>query len=312
MFVAQFDCFPMDSLCGSARPARRSQQSPGAGGEDPTIRVPRCRGSRIAGRQSAAQPERPPRRTPMCSSARLEPGRNARHDWHLRPAAAAVDPGLADARRVPTLIGRYTQELGALRKFKPDHLVSWEGPTPGIMSREGGTLGTRRHALLGRGPARGNPRPATRRACGSSRTKRRISGWGRPWVTNTRAMPGSPKAAPSCWRSAPWREADPEYDPRIPLNRAIDRLHPVHGRPRRRTRATSAANAAPIYACGAVFALVAEAASGRSFYKFARQLVDANRADGSSRAPNGWRRSTQATRRPDLGRDIARLLDRGV
>ena len=66
------------------------------------------------------------------------------------------------------------------------------------------------------------------------------------------------------------------------------------------------------YACGAVFALVAEAASGSSFYRFARQLVDANRADGVISRTEWLAALTQATRQPDLARDIARLLDRGV
>ena len=65
------------------------------------------------------------------------------------------------------------------------------------------------------------------------------------------------------------------------------------------------------YACGAVFALVAEAASGRSFYKFARQLVDANRADGIVSRAEWLAAFDAATRKPDLGRDIARLLDKG-
>ena len=57
-----------------------------------------------------------------------------------------LPPWIKDSltRGVPALIGRYTQELGALRKFKPTIMVSWEGPTPGIMSREGSTL----HGLI--------------------------------------------------------------------------------------------------------------------------------------------------------------------
>ena len=66
------------------------------------------------------------------------------------------------------------------------------------------------------------------------------------------------------------------------------------------------------YACGAVFALVAESASGTSFFRFARQLVDANRADGVISRAEWLAALTRVSRRPDLARDIARLLDRGV
>jgi hypothetical protein len=66
------------------------------------------------------------------------------------------------------------------------------------------------------------------------------------------------------------------------------------------------------YACGAVFGLIAESASGRSFFNFVKRIVDANRADGIvSRAE--WLATLDAvSRKPDLSRDIARLLDRGV
>ena len=63
---------------------------------------------------------------------------------------------------------------------------------------------------------------------------------------------------------------------------------------------------------GAVFGLVAEAGSGRSFYKFVRALVEANRADGIVSRAEWLAALDAATRKPDLSRDIARLLDRGV
>ena len=64
-------------------------------------------------------------------------------------------------------------------------------------------------------------------------------------------------------------EADPAYDPRVELNRAIEdcisltRRHGVEdARERNEHRA--------YYACGALFGLVAESGSGRSFFKFLR------------------------------------------
>jgi hypothetical protein len=60
-----------------------------------------------------------------------------------------------------------------------------------------------------------------------------------------------------------------------------------------------------------MFALIAEAASGQSFYKFARRLIDANRADGVVSRADWLATLDDATRRPGLGRDIVRLLDKG-
>ena len=74
----------------------------------------------------------------------------------------------------------------------------------------------------------------------------------------------------------------------------------------------SGTSIAPTTPAARVFGLVAEAGSGRSFYKFVRALVDANRADGIVTRDEWLAALDAATRKPDLSRDIARLLDRGV
>ena len=66
------------------------------------------------------------------------------------------------------------------------------------------------------------------------------------------------------------------------------------------------------YACGAVFGLIAESASGRSFFTFVKKIIDANRADGIVTRAEWLAALDSASRKPDLSRDIARLLDRGV
>jgi hypothetical protein len=58
--------------------------------------------------------------------------------------------------------------------------------------------------------------------------------------------------------------------------------------------------------------LIAEAGSGRSFYKFLRRLIDDNRADGVVTRAEWLAALDAATRKPVLRRDIERLLDRGV
>ena len=66
------------------------------------------------------------------------------------------------------------------------------------------------------------------------------------------------------------------------------------------------------YACGAVFGLVAESASGRSFFAFVKRIIDSNRVDGIVSRAEWLAALDSASRKPDLSRDIARLLDRGV
>jgi hypothetical protein len=61
-----------------------------------------------------------------------------------------------------------------------------------------------------------------------------------------------------------------------------------------------------------VFALIAESASGRSFFTFVKTLVDSNRADGIVSRAEWLAALDSVSRKPDLSRDIARLLDRGV
>ena len=66
------------------------------------------------------------------------------------------------------------------------------------------------------------------------------------------------------------------------------------------------------YACGAVFGLIAESASGKSFFSFVKRIVDANRVDGIVTRAEWLAALDTASRKPELSRDIARMLDRGV
>ena len=66
------------------------------------------------------------------------------------------------------------------------------------------------------------------------------------------------------------------------------------------------------YACGAVFALVAEAASRQPFTRFVRTLVDANRADGVLTRAEWLAELDRVSGDPSLSRDIGRLLDQGA
>ena len=135
-----------------------------------------------------------------------------------------LPPWIQDSltRAVPALIGRYTQELGALRKFKPAIMVSWEGATPGISSREGSTLrGLIAMRYAGAGMLK------------ETDEERHVGLWfiaheaAHFWLGQTVGY----EYARDSWITEGGAEllafravaeADPEYDPRIPLNRAIN------------------------------------------------------------------------------------------
>jgi len=137
LFVAQFDCFPMDSLAEvRALPADLNNHP-----------VPAVQTRYVF--RDAAGPV-------LLGGRRSTSGETAEKDTYVLFGGASpvetpdmigifdpqLPPWIQDSltRDVPLLIGRYAQELGALRNLKPTIMVSWEGPTPGLMSREGGTL----------------------------------------------------------------------------------------------------------------------------------------------------------------------------
>jgi hypothetical protein len=105
--------------------------------------------------------------------------------------------------------------------------------------------------------------------------------------------------------------ADPTYDPRVPLQAAVNdciRLSTGRGIARALERNEFRA----YYACGAVFALVAESASHRPFTAFVRSLLDGSRDDRELTRAEWLAELTRVSRDSTLARDIARLLDEGA
>jgi hypothetical protein len=228
----------------------------------------------------------------------------------LDPALPAwIRDSLSSA--VPTLLSRYTQELGALPEFKPTLLVSWGGATPRIVSRGGSVLrGMIAMNYEGEGVL-------------TETTEQRNQGlWfiaheaAHFWIGQTAGY----EFARDAWITEGGAdllamravaEIEPTYDPRRALDEAIAdcaRLTKRRGVESARDRNEHRA----YYACGAVFGLVAEAGSGRSFYKFARRLLDENRRDGIISRAEWLAALDAATRKPALSRDILRLLERGA
>jgi len=308
LFVAQFECFPMDSTAAArGLPSDLNNQ-----------KVPAAQ-LRYVFHDSAGPVLLDGRRATDAATTDNETYVlfGSTRAIETPDMVAIIDPQLPEwirdslSQAVPAVFSRYTQELGPLRNLRPTLMVNWIGATPGLVSRAGSALrGLITLTYEGSGMLTETPK------------QRREGLWfiaheaAHFWLGQTIGY----EYARDAWITEGGAdllairavaEADPDYDPRAELDRAIaDCISLTHRRGVESARERSEQRT--YYACGAVFGLVAEAGSGRSFYKFVRGLVDDNRADGIVTRAEWLRALDDATRKPELGRDIARLLDRGV
>jgi hypothetical protein len=308
LYTGQFDCFPMDTLAAVGRLPTDLNNHPRPAADVRFVFRDLGGPVLLEGKRSAA-PE-----TLVGNTYVLFGGARAIETPDM---VAILDPQLPEwikdslASSVPVLISRYTQELGRLRDLRPTLMATWAGPTPRIVSRSGSVLrGLITLAYEGEG------------MLAESDAQRHQGLWfiaheaAHFWLGQTVGY----EYARDAWITEGGAEllafravadVDPLYDPRPDLDRAIaDCIEFTRERGLESARERGEQRA--YYACGTVFGLVAEAGSGRSYYKFVRQLVDQNRADGFVSRAEWLAALDAATRKPALGRDIARLLDRGV
>jgi hypothetical protein len=308
LFVAQFETFPMDSQ-------RAVRDLP----SDLNNQLVPAADLEFVFRDAAGPVMLDGRRAPVARTSNSETYAffGATRPLETPHMVAVLDPQLPAWIRdslssaVPTLLSRYTQELGALPDFKPTLLVSWAGATPRIVSRGGSVLrGMIAMTYEGEGVL---TETAEQRHQGLWFIAHEAAHF---WIGQTAGY----EFARDAWITEGGAdllairavsEIEPAYDPRLPLNEAIAdcaRLTKRRGVESARDRNEHRA----YYACGAVFGLVAEAGSGRSFYKFARRLLDENRRDGIISRAEWLAALDAATRKPALSRDILRLLERGA
>jgi len=228
-----------------------------------------------------------------------------------------VDPQLPEwirgtlAQAIPDMLARYTQELGPPPGMKPTIMLSWAGPTPGLTSRAGSVLpGLIVLTYEGAGVL---SEDETARIEGLQFIAHEAAHF---WLGQTVAY----EYAKDAWITEGGADLlamrltaleQPGYDWRTDFNNSIEECVGLSYR-RGVETARERNEVRAYYACGAAFGLIAESASGRSFFTFVKKLIDANRVDGIvSRAE--WLAALDAvSRKPDLSRDIARMLDRGV
>lgn len=231
--------------------------------------------------------------------------------------AAVIDPALpqwiraALVRSVPDIMARYAAALGPAPGPVPTIFVSWAGPTSGLSSMGGSTLqGMIVMTYEGEGVVAEN---VEARQGGLWFIAHEAAHF---WLGNAVRYRYSREA----WITEGGADllairmvaaVDPTYDGRAALNRAIaECIELAEGAGVESAEERNEHRA--YYACGAVFGLVAEAASRRPFVEFVRALLDGNRADRTVGRAEWLAALDRGAGDPSLSRAIERLLDEGA
>jgi len=213
----------------------------------------------------------------------------------------------------PRVADVYTARLGAGQTDRPTIMVSWAGPTAGMTSMGGSVLpGLIVMRFEGVGVVEPNARTlATARWFIGHESAHFWLGqmvrYGRArdaWITEGGA---------DLMAIRMMATLDPDYDARGELQKAVDDCVRLADEPV--AEAAGRGEHRALYACGAVFALAAEAAqrraTGGDWFDFLKPLIDASRADGVL-TRDEWLDALDAmSGNASLRRDVEMLLDEG-
>ena len=211
---------------------------------------------------------------------------------------------------IPDLLARYAADLGPAPGTKPTVMVSWEGPTKGRTSMKGSVLPSLVvMAYEGEGVLKENAAAKHNGLWFFAHESAHFWLGERAsyetaydaWITEGGADLMAIRAVPA---------VDPTYDWRKVLQREVDDCVKLSaGRPVRSALERNEHRA--YYACGAVFGLVAEAASRRPFVRFVDDLLDTYGGDKMITRAEWLGALDKVSGDPTLSRDIGTLLDKG-
>ena len=213
----------------------------------------------------------------------------------------------------PRVADHYVRRLGPGQTDRPTIMASWRGPTPEVQSMGGSVLPG---LIVMTFEGVGNVRPS---AEGESQNRWFISHESAHfWLGQTVRYERSRDA----WITEGGADLmairatgalDPTYDMAVPEREAADDCGRLAVRPVE--TAASRGEHRAYYACGAVFALVAEAAqmraAGGDWFDFLKPLIDENREDGVLTRDEWLDRLDATSGDPSLRADIELLLDQG-
>jgi len=230
--------------------------------------------------------------------------------------ATLIDPALPDwlkrelAVSTPAILRHLTEVLGPHGGAKPTVLVSWAGPTPGRQSMGGSTL----PGQIG----------MTFEGIGVVAESRDVRDGARWFIAHEAAHFWLGTTVHYESQSDSWimeggadmlavraiAAMDPTYDPRPKLQSEIEACAGFATRPI--ATAGERGDNQAFYACGAVFALIAEGVSRRPYGAFIRPVIDANRADGVLTTAEWLAALASAGADPTIVRDIETMHRSGV
>jgi len=214
----------------------------------------------------------------------------------------------------PRIADTYAGRLGPGQTTRPTIMITWMGPTPHTISLGGSVLpGLIVMTLEGEGLLQFSPKTLTYDRWFIAHESAHF--WlGQTvhfetahdsWITEGGADLMAVRAV---------KTLDPSYDDRSNLQGEIDDCIKLGGKPV--AEAGTRGEHRAFYACGAVFAMVAEAsqkkASGGDWFDFVKSLIDAHRADHVLTRAAWLGQLTKVSGDPSLARDIASLLDNGA
>ena len=234
--------------------------------------------------------------------------------------ATVVDPAIPNWIRstvtdfAPRVMAYYTGRLGAGQTERPTVMATWNGPTPGVTSLGGSVLpGLIVASFEGEGMVEESAEMKTFLSWFVAHEGAHF------WLGQTVAYEfkrdmwitegGAEMAA---FRAT--QALDPAFDARGALQESVDdcarlAIQPV-------VQALQSDDTRAFYACGAVFALAAEAAqkraTGGDWFDFLKGLIDGNREDGVVTRDEWLEALLQVTGDPDVRREVDTLLDEGA
>ena len=213
----------------------------------------------------------------------------------------------------PRVADVYTARLGPGQTERPTIMLSWAGPTPGMTSMGGSVMPG---LIVMRFEGSGVVEPTS----GVLTTARWFIGhesahfWLGQTVRYERARDAwITEGGADLMAIRALSAIDPAYDARAEMQKEVDDCIRLADQPvvEAAERGEHRAN----YACGAVFAMVAEGAqrraTGGDWFDFLKPLIDASREDGVLTRDEWLDALDAVSGDPSLRRDMETLLDRG-
>ncbi|MFN3667700.1 MAG: hypothetical protein ACK4VY_00155 [Brevundimonas sp.] len=222
-----------------------------------------------------------------------------------------ISAGLADF--APRVADVYAARLGPGQAGRPAVMVSWTGPTPGMTSMGGSVLPG---LIVMRFEGAGVVQPSNALMAASRWFIGHESAhfWLGQTVRYERARDAwITEGGADLMAVRALQAIDPAWDARAELQKEVDDCISLADEPVAEAAVRGEHRA--LYACGAVFAMAAEAAqrrgTGGDWFDFLRPLIDANRADGVLTRDEWLDALDAVSDDPTLRRNMEGLLDAG-